>query len=126
MTPLDEFRKEKDKFFANDNNSPLSPEQREHFKGLSYFPENPDLRLEISVTPFAEQEMVQLPTSTGDIKSYTRFGRFSFNVDGQNVELTLFGSPHGYFLPFVDSLPARKPTAPAGILILNSCQTVNS
>jgi uncharacterized protein (DUF1684 family) len=104
MTPLDEFRKEKDSFFANDNNSPLTPDQKEKFHGLRYFAENPALRLEIEIEPFAEQEMVQLPTSTGDIKSYTRYGRFSFLAEGQKAELTLFGSPHGYFLPFVDSL----------------------
>lgn len=112
-TPLEEFRKEKDRFFAHDGNSPLTPEQRERFAGLRYFPENPDLRLEIEVEPFPEQELVQLPTSTGDIKSYTRYGRFRFQVEGKEAELTLFGSPHGFFLPFVDSL-AGKETYGAG------------
>lgn len=113
MSTLTEFRKSKDDFFAHDPSSPLTPDQRDGFKGLSYFPENPDLRLEIAITPFSGQEKVQLPTSTGDIQTYTRYGRFSFNVNGNQAELTLFESPHGYFLPFVDS-QATKETYGAG------------
>lgn len=108
MTSLDEFRKQKDEFFASNSNSPLTPDQREHFAGLSYFPENPALRLEIEVTPLAEQAVVQMPTSTGDVKSYRRFGRFKFEVEGQQAELTLFSSPHGFFLLFVDSLAGSE------------------
>jgi uncharacterized protein (DUF1684 family) len=108
MTALDEFRKQKDEFFAHDANSPLTPEQREHFHGLNYFPENAGLRLEVEVPPFAEQQMVQMPTSTGDVKSYKRYGRFKFDVEGQPAELTLYSSPHGYFLLFVDSLAGSE------------------
>lgn len=108
MASLAEFRKEKDDFFANSPNSPLTPEQREHFSALSYFPENPELRLEVKITPFPEQVKVQMPTSTGDVKTYTRFGRFSFSVEGKTAELTLFSSPHGYFLLFVDSLAGSE------------------
>lgn len=108
MSALDEFRKAKDEFFGHDPNSPLLPEQRAGFKGLNYFQENPDLRLEVDVAPFEQQDTVQLPTSTGDVKSYTRYGRFSFHVDGQDAQLTLFNSPHGFFLLFVDSLAGTE------------------
>jgi uncharacterized protein len=104
MSTLAEFRKEKDDFFANHPNSPLTPEQKANFKGLSYFPENPALRLEIHVEPFAKQEQVQMPTSTGEVKSYTRRARFGFEVEGKPAELTLYNSPSGLFLLFVDSL----------------------
>ncbi|MDA1330355.1 MAG: DUF1684 domain-containing protein [Chloroflexi bacterium] len=54
-----------------------------------------------------------MQTSTGDVRSYTRYGRFSIAVDGQEAELTLYSSPHGYFLPFVDA-NAGKETYGAG------------
>ncbi|MCW5876536.1 MAG: DUF1684 domain-containing protein [Anaerolineales bacterium] len=108
MTALETFRQGKDDFFANDPNSPLTPEQREGFQGLSYFPENPDLRLQVDVRPFSEQEEVQLPTSTGSVKTYTRYGRFAFEVDGQPAELTLFQAPYGFFLLFADSLAGNE------------------
>ena len=104
MSTLEEFRKAKDDFFAHDSNSPLKPEQRTNFKGLSYFPENPALRLEVEVNKFPEQETMQLPTSTGDVQTYTRYGRFKFSVEGQQAKLTIFHNKHGYFLLFVDAL----------------------
>jgi uncharacterized protein (DUF1684 family) len=108
MSNLDDFRASKDAFFATSSQSPLTPEQREHFSALSYFPENPALRLEVDIEPFAEQAIVEMPTSTGDVKSYKRYGRFAFAVEGQTAELTLFSSPHGYFLLFVDALAGTE------------------
>jgi uncharacterized protein (DUF1684 family) len=96
-------RRQKDDFFKHHPQSPLTPEQQAKFNGLSYFDPNPDLELEIEVTPFAEQTPVKIQTSTGDIRTYTRYGEFRFNVDGQEQRLTIYETPHGYFLPFVDS-----------------------
>ena len=108
MSSLDEFRAAKDDFFANDHHSPLTLGQREEFSGLSYFPENPALRLEVDVEKFLEQEEVQLLTSTGDVQTYTRYGRFSFKIHDQEAELTIFHNENGYFLLFVDSLSGAE------------------
>jgi len=114
MPQLDSFRREKNEFYADDPQSPLTPEQQQHFKGLKYFPANPALRLEVSVERFASQEEVNMQTSTGSVQTYYRYGRFSFRVDGQEAELTLYSSDDGdFFLPFKDSL-AGKDTYSAG------------
>ena len=113
MTELEEFRKQKDVFLATDRHSPLTSGQRKDFKGLEYFPENPDLRLEVEVEELPEKHTVEMHTSTGSVQSYTRHGTFKFNVDGQEAELTLFSAPHGFFLPFADAL-AGKETYGAG------------
>lgn len=113
MTDLDDFRKAKDEFFGSHPESPLTEEQKEDFQGLKYFPKDPDLALEVEVKPFEHQEKVEMPTSTGDIQAYTRYGRFGFDVDGEVAELTLYSSPHGFFLPFVDA-QAGKETYGAG------------
>jgi uncharacterized protein len=113
MTELDDFRAEKDALFGGHSQSPLTSEQRKNFQGLSYFPENDGLRLEVKVDEFKEKERFEMQTSTGDVQVYEKFGRFKFNVDGEEAELTIYQSQHGYFLPFVDSL-AGKETYPAG------------
>lgn len=113
MTELDDFRREKDEFFARHPQSPLTPEQRRDFKGLAYFPENDSLRLEVQVEPFEVQQPMMMQTSTGGVQEYVRFGKFKFQVDGQDAELTVYRADYGYFLPFVDSL-AGKETYPAG------------
>ena len=108
MTELDEFRAQKDRIFANDRHSPLTSEQKKQFKGLQYFPENPDLSLEVEVEELPEKDTLEMQTSTGTVQTYTRFGKFRFSVEGQEVELTLFSDPHGFFLPFADSLAGEE------------------
>ena len=113
MSELTDFRTEKDEFFAQHPQSPLTPEQRGKFKGLEYFPENETLRLEVKVEQFADQKPMQMQTSTGGVQMYTRFGRFQFQSEGQPAELTIYESETGFFLPFADSL-AGEETYPAG------------
>lgn len=104
MDELSQLRLEKDRFFAADANSPLTEEQKQHFQGLAYFPANPALRLEVEIEEFDHKEAVPMPTSKGTEKTYTRYGRFRFVVEGQEVALTIYDTPFGFFLPFVDAL----------------------
>ena len=113
MSSLQEFRAEKDAFFGVHPQSPLTREQKRLFQGLNYFPENPALRLEVPVEVFPKQETVAIQTTGGEPQTYTRYGRFQFEVDGQAAELTLYASLDGFFLPFVDSLSGKE-TYPAG------------
>jgi len=108
MSELDELRAAKDRFFAGDPHSPLLPEQKRAFRGLAYFPENPALRFEATVEELPAKDEVVMQTSTGDEQTYVRYGRFRFEVDGQEAELTIYASPHGFFLPFVDALAGRE------------------
>ncbi len=113
MSELDAFRAEKDEFFGGHPQSPLTREQRKDFHGLQYFPENDSLRLEVKVDEFENKQKFEMQTSTGDVQVYEKFGKFSFEVDGEHAELTIYRSEHGFFLPFVDIL-AGKETYPAG------------
>jgi uncharacterized protein (DUF1684 family) len=113
MSDLDEFRRMKDTFFASDPASPLFDEEQAEFSGLKYFPENPALRLTLKVVRDPEREKVRIETTDGDTQTYARYGRFSFEIDGQPVGLTLYQGAHGFFLPFADAL-AGKETYPAG------------
>jgi uncharacterized protein (DUF1684 family) len=113
MTGLNEFRKMKDDFFAHDGQSPLTSGQKMAFKGLIYFPPNPELNLEVTVEEFPDKQHIEMQTTTGDVQVYERYGKFRFTVEGLPAELTIYHSEDGYFLPFVDSL-ASKETYPAG------------
>jgi uncharacterized protein (DUF1684 family) len=102
--PLDAFRRHKDEFFQHSPESPLDEAAREQFGGLRYYPENPALRLTLRVDEFPEKELVSLQTSTGDVRSMQRWGKFHFEVDGRPAELTVYYSPGGgYFVPFRDA-----------------------
>ncbi len=113
MDELEAFRAEKDDFFGHDPQSPLTAEQKRAFAGLNYFPENPDLRLEIKPEQLPAKDRIEMQTSTGDVQVYFRHSRIHFSVEGQEAELTIYEGPGGFFLPFVDSL-AGTDTYPAG------------
>lgn len=113
MTELDILRAEKDEFYGSHLQSPLTKEQKKDFKGLIYFPENESLRLEVLVDEFADKPTFEMQTSTGSVQIYQKFGKFKFTVEDAEVELTIYQSEHGFFLPFVDSL-ANQETYPAG------------
>ncbi|HEY3289389.1 MAG TPA: DUF1684 domain-containing protein, partial [Anaerolineae bacterium] len=83
MSELDDARHSKDRYFALDPYSPLTPEQRRAFHGLNYFPENAALRLVVTVEPLTQQDEIEMETTTGGEQTYTRYGRFTFRVDGQ-------------------------------------------
>ena len=113
MTVLSDFRIEKDRFFSEDSQSPLSMKQKASFTGLSYFPENSALRMESAVERFAEQDEIKIQTSTGDIRYFQRYGRFEINIEGHVEALTIYLNEFGYFLPFVDGLAGIE-TYPSG------------
>jgi hypothetical protein len=108
MTGLDAFRREKDDFFRTSPDSPLTADQQEAFAGLRYFPENPALRLVVQVERVPQPETIPMQTSTGDVRDYERYGRFTFEVEGQPAALTIYRNELGLFLPFVDSLAGRE------------------
>jgi uncharacterized protein (DUF1684 family) len=113
MSELDDFRAEKDDFFKHHFQSPLTREQKSKFKSLSYFPENPALRLDVQVELLNDPNVFTMQTTTGGLQEYLRFGRFKFQVEGQEAQLTIYQSEHGFFLPFVDALAGTE-TYPAG------------
>ncbi len=104
MTELQKFRADKDRFFAADPHSPLTHEQKHHFEGLRYFPENRGLRLQVAIEEYPTQETVKMQTTTGETQTYIRFGRIKFAVKGQEVALTVYTNEDEFFLPFADSL----------------------
>lgn len=107
------LRAQKDSFFRSHEQSPLSDEQKQAFSGLSYYVTMPSLDLVVDVTPFAQQDDVQVQTTTGETRWYRRYGDFRFKVGGQEARLTIYQTPHGWFLPFVDA-SAGSETYPAG------------
>jgi uncharacterized protein (DUF1684 family) len=109
MSTLTEFRKSKDAFFAADPDSPLSDEQKRHFAGLHYYPENRSLRFEAKLSRFETPEEIQMQTSTGDVQRYLRLGTFAFTVDGQEATLTVYGSGNSdAFVPFADATSGEE------------------
>ena len=110
---LSDFRKKKDVYFGKDPDSPFTPNQKKTFKGLNYYPENRALRLELTIQELRVRETITMMTSKGSTQTYWRYGKIQFEVDGKEVELTVYQNENGFFLPFIDKM-AGKETYPAG------------
>lgn len=103
---LQGFRERRDKFFEEHDQSPLTATQKKEFDGLRYFDENPDLSLTLELDDSGEGvgETIEIGTLDGEVKTYVRAGRISFEADGEPVTLTVFKdvARGRYFMPFRD------------------------
>ena len=101
------YRHRRDHFFAEQPHSPLSESQRADFAGLDYFPERADLALNLPLDESGPDigETLDVPTTDGKTKAFSRAGRIRLEVDGVPVELTVFrDSDRGsLFIPFRDA-----------------------
>jgi uncharacterized protein len=103
-------RQQKDRFFKSNPYSPLSPQQQQQFDHLAYFDPNPTLAFELVPEEFAEKKNILMQTSTGDTRYYVRWGKVKFQMDGEDVELTLFYMPGQaqFFVPFIDATSGNE------------------
>lgn len=109
MNALERFRQEKDQFFKNDINSPLTKEQKRIFTSLDYFHENTLLRFEVPMEMIDPPGYVNMITSTGDRRDYLHKARLHFRVEGQDAILQVYEDAFGgYFLPFVDATAPQE------------------
>lgn len=104
---LEGYRKRRDTHFKDSDNSPLTPEQKDLFTGLSYFPENPDLALALELDTSGDgiEEELTISTVNGQTKTYIRAGRVHFTIDGTPTTLTVYKDTNRghFFLPFRDA-----------------------
>ena len=111
MNQLTDFRKQIDAFLAQHPQSPLEYSQQASFTGLNYYDGNEEFIFEVEVEMFGEDEpLIEMDTSTGDLRPYRRYGRFTFQVNGQDASLTIYSDLHGhdFFLPFRDATSGHE------------------
>jgi len=111
MNELNHFRSEVDQFMGFHPQSPLDAKQQANFKGLAYFEPNEALNIVVPVERFpATEPMIEMETSTGEQRPYRRWGRISFEVDGESASLTIYSDIYGqeFFLPFRDATSGKE------------------
>jgi uncharacterized protein (DUF1684 family) len=100
------WRQERDQLFEEHPQSALSAEDRTSFTGLRYFPYDPALRIEATLTPEPAQGVEELPSSGPHPVQYPRAGTVSFALDGAPMSLAVYWIDvygGGLFLPFRDA-----------------------
>jgi hypothetical protein len=127
---IEAFRRQKDKFFLENADSPIPPEDKEGYTGLNYFPFDAAYRVNATLVPEAHPGVFRVQTTTGDHKEYTRAGRLEFEINGQKLCLTAFMPPadeplHGnrLFVPFRDKTSGKESYGAGRYLDLNKRET---
>lgn len=90
QTDLERHREEKDEYFGSDPHSPIPPDERASFEGLSYYQPDPDLRFEVPLYEHDEHEPVTVATSTEGEQEYLRWGEFALEIDGADVTIQAY------------------------------------
>jgi uncharacterized protein len=102
------WRIAKDSLFLTEE-SPIPEEARTEFRGLQYFPFDSTLAFAVPLEPVLRADTLRMPTTTGQVRHYVRYGRFTFHLGGRIQHLTAYravdaAEGHGtVFVPFTDA-----------------------
>lgn len=110
---IEKHREERHTFFKRGSESPLTDVDKKKFKGLNYYPVNPDFRVNARLTPFQNQTRITIPTSDNQEKTYIRYAFAEFELNEQMQKVLLLKpvddeNPNAIFLAFSDSTSGEE------------------
>jgi len=109
---LREKREEKDRFFAEHPQSPVSPGERDGFAGLDYFDPDPTYRVTATVTVHDKPEPVEMETTNGPPTRYLRVVTFAFELRDERSTLAGYRQEGAedatLFVPFRDKTTGQQ------------------
>lgn len=111
------WRAEKDRFMRSPE-SPVVEAQRATFAELPYFPTNEEYRVPAALRPGKVEDILEMPTSTGQRRHMRRIGALEFTLKGESLKLTAFADASDtelrrLFVPFFDRTNGTE-TYPGG------------
>ena len=104
-------RDQKDLFFSSHYQSPIPFEQRQQFKGLGYYPPDPDFRSELVIHEHEEKKTLKIEDTQGNEREFLRWGEFRFKIGDTECTLQAYkNDPHEdrLFLPFRDETSGKE------------------
>ncbi len=109
---INQERKEKDEIFRNSEDSPLTQEQKEVFKSLSYFPVSEKYIVRGDFRRNTVQQIIKMAITDGSQREYFVFGNVHFHLDGKELDLIVYKpvkEEHDYlFIPFYDKTSSES------------------
>jgi len=108
---LERARKEKDAFFAQQWQSPISPQDRSGFKALEYYPPDPSYRFELELHEHPETHVIKMAYTKGDEQDFLRWGEFRFQIGGKEQTLQAYKRSREeemLFIPFKDATSGKE------------------
>jgi hypothetical protein len=117
VAEVQQFRAVKDEAFAGAE-SPVPPDRRTALVPLAYYSISLDYRVPAVLRTYPDRPTMEMPTSTGQMRTMVRVGRLEFTLKGQELSLSAFVEQGArdfsrLFVPFSD-LTSGTETYPAG------------
>lgn len=111
-------RADKDAAFRDAADSPVPVNRRAQLLPLAYFPPDQSYSVPASLKRAGPSDIIQMPTSTGQMRAMQRIGTLEFTLKGRLLTLGAFieagsGDVTHLFVPFTD-LTSGTETYPAG------------
>jgi hypothetical protein len=106
-----EEREQKDEFFRMDPQSPLSFDDRQRFKGLNYYPPDPEYRFELQLREHEQKKVLIIEDTQGNEREFLKWGEFEFKIDNRDCILQAYKSSpeeNRLFIPFRDATSGKE------------------
>lgn len=95
-----------DEMYRNQPNKPIPSDKMNEFLPLKYFPPDPEYVVPAALKPAPARTVVEMPTSTGKVRTQQRVGVLEFTLKGQPLTLGAFveagADVNRLFVPFSD------------------------
>ena len=122
------IRAAKDDSFQNGADSPVTADKKATLLPLQYFPIDENYAVPATLEPAAERTQIQVPTSTGKIRTMQRIGALKFSLQGRPLRLSAFidvESPqvNRLFIPFADQTSGKETYAAGRYMELDPTAT---
>ena len=85
-------REEKDGIFKMHFQSPLPFNERQSFKGLTYYPPDLDYRFELRLKEPKGREILEIEDTQGNDRAFLRWGEFEFTINDTDCTLQTYKS----------------------------------
>ncbi len=108
---IQKIREDINKGFKEDEESPFTPEEREHFTGLDFFPIDMKYRFLCEIQKHSElNSIINLETSKGDQREYILFGKIKLIINEVQTSLNVYKviDEDYYFVPFKDLTTGKE------------------
>lgn len=88
-TEIEKYREEYKADFLKNSSSPL---KKEDFEYLRFYEPNEKFKVECAFVATKRGRPFEVPTSSGETATYTKFGELKFEMDGKSYKLAVYQS----------------------------------
>ena len=112
LDEIKQMRADKDEFFTEHPQSPIQPEVRDDFEGLSYFDPKPEFRVPTRVRVYGNPDPIELDVTAGQPIRYLRPYIFEFELRDDRHQLAGYQQEgedtDTIFIPFRDKTTGQQ------------------